>query len=67
MVCSVEGCEAMHWTGRPLEDAIRLGWRNFRDGKQPQLAIGVALCPAHVTLASEFPAVAPAAKRARAR
>lgn len=55
MVCSVEDCEATHWTGHPLEDAERLGWRNFKDGKQPQLALGIALCPDHEGRAGEFP------------
>lgn len=65
MVCSVDGCEATHWTGHPLEDAERLGWRNYKDGKQPPLALGIALCAAHVGRAGEFapPSQQPAKSR----
>jgi hypothetical protein len=65
MVCSIDGCTSMHWAGHAREDAERLGWRHFRDGKTPALAIGIAICPRHADRAMEFRPSTKATKGAR--
>jgi hypothetical protein len=67
MVCSAEGCEATHWAGHAVEEAEKLGWRHHRDGKEPRLGIGIALCPKDVGRAGEFLVAASAPQKGARR
>lgn len=56
MVCSIDGCEVTFWAGHTVEDAVKAGWRHFKDGKKPQLGVGIAICPSHTARQGDFTA-----------
>lgn len=58
MICVSMGCHAELWFSSQAETEaamVAASWRWWRDGKQPPMNSGSALCAEHVGEASKYP------------